>query len=124
MMPVVYVAGKFRGANAWEIENNIRRAEDASFEIWKAGAAVLCPHTNTRYFHGSLPDQTFIDGTLALLDKCDAVFMLPDWLSSFGACGERKWAMDHGIPVFYTMDQVIKWIEREGRTADPVMMKR
>lgn len=32
-MKTVYVAGKYRGANAWEIEQNIRAAEEAGLEI-------------------------------------------------------------------------------------------
>jgi hypothetical protein len=110
LMPVVYVAGKFRGQNAWEIENNIRRAEEVSFEIWKFGAAALCPHANTRYFHGSLPDQVFIDGTLALLAKSDAIFMLQDWHRSEGARGERRYAFDHDIPIFYDLDELGNWL--------------
>ena len=38
---VVYVAGPFRGDSHWDIEQNIRRAEELSLEIWKAGGAGL-----------------------------------------------------------------------------------
>jgi allantoicase len=110
MMPVVYVAGRFRGENAWEIENNVRRAEDVSFEVLKLGASVICPHANTRFFHGSLPDQVFIDATLALLAKSDAIFMMQDWHRSEGARGERRYAFDHHIPIFYDLDDLEGWV--------------
>ncbi len=110
MMPVVYVAGKFRGANAWEIECNIRRAEDMALEVLRLGASVICPHANTRFFHGSLPDQVFIDATLALLAKSDAILMLQDWHRSEGARGERRYAFDHDIPVFYGLEELDGWL--------------
>ncbi len=112
MMPVVYVAGKFRGANAWEIENNIRRAEEMSLEVLKLGASVICPHANTRFFHGSLPDQVFIDATLALVAKSDALLMLQDWHRSDGARGERRYAIEHAIPIFYDLEVLGEWMRR------------
>lgn len=68
-MRVVYIAGPFRAENAWEIEQNIRRAEEAALELWRAGAAVLCPHTNTRYFQGAAPDHVWLEGDLELLRR-------------------------------------------------------
>lgn len=110
MMPVVYIAGKFRGANAWQIENNVRRAEEMALDVCKLGVSPLCPHANTRFFHGALPDQFFLDSTLALLAKCDACIMLPDWDASAGARIERAWAMEHGIPVFYSLAELQAWL--------------
>ena len=66
-MKVIYVAGKFRGHNAWEIEQNIRKAEEVALQIWQNGAACICPHANTRFFDGVLPDKTFLDGDLDIL---------------------------------------------------------
>ena len=59
-MKVVYVAGPFRGPNAWEIEENIRRAERLALEVWRLGCACLCPHTNTRFFQGAAPDAVWV----------------------------------------------------------------
>lgn len=118
MMPVVYVAGKFRGANAWEIENNVRRAEEMSLEVLKLGASVICPHANTRFFHGTLPDQVFIDATLALLAKSDGILMLPGWQQSAGGQGEYDWAREHGLPVFWSLTELGCWIsDRAQRVA-------
>jgi hypothetical protein len=43
-MKLIYVAGPFRGKDAWEIECNIRRAESLALEVWRLGAACICPH--------------------------------------------------------------------------------
>jgi hypothetical protein len=99
-MKVIYIAGKFRGPNAWVIENNIRRAEEAAFEVAKLGAAPLCPHTNTRFFHGTQTDQWWLDATLALLRKCDAIFLIKGWEESAGARSEHAEAQTMRIPIF------------------------
>lgn len=109
-MKVVYVAGPFRGRDSWEMESNIRRAEALALEAWRAGAAVVCPHTNTRFFQGAAPDAVWLDGDLAILAKCDAILMTPDWERSSGARSEHEFAQARGIPAFYDMDGLRQWL--------------
>lgn len=109
-MKVVYVAGPFRGANSWEMEQNIRRAEALALEAWRLGAAVICPHANTRFFQGAAPDSVWLDGDLAILGRCDAILMTPDWRRSAGARAERDYAMISGIPIFYGLDVLRAWL--------------
>ncbi len=111
-MKVVYIAGKFRGANAWEVEENIRAAERLALEVWRAGMAALCPHANTRFFDKVLPDEVFLAGTLALMEVCDAVMMADNWRESVGACAERDRALDLGKPIFESLEQLKKWNEQ------------
>jgi hypothetical protein len=106
-MKIVFVVGPFRGKNAWEIEQNIRRAEAAALQIWRAGIAVICPHTNTRFFQGAAPDDLWLAGDLEILRRCDAVFCLPGWDGSEGSIGEAHLADSIGIPVFFDMDALI-----------------
>ena len=108
-MTVVYVAGPFRGPSAWDIEQNIRRAEELALEVWRAGMACLCPHTNTRFFQNAAPDHVWLDGDLELLARCDAVLMTPNWHRSAGASAEREHALSRGIPVFYSLDELVAW---------------
>lgn len=98
-MTVLYVAGKFRGANAWEIEQNIRRAEELALKLWKAGFAVICPQTNTRFFQGAAPDHVWLDGDLEILRRCDAVVCVDNWKESQGAQMEVKMAREWGKKV-------------------------
>ena len=63
-MKVIYVAGKYRGPNAWAIEQNIRAAENVAAEIWSCGHAALCPHANSRHMEGVTSDEAFLAGTL------------------------------------------------------------
>lgn len=99
-MKLAYVAGPFRGPNAWEIECNIRRAEELALQIWRMGIPVVCPHTNTRFFQGAADDKIWLDGDIEILRRCDMVFLTADWMRSSGARAEVKVALDLGLPLY------------------------
>lgn len=108
-MKVVYIAGPFRGPNAWEIEQNIRRAETLALEAWRCGVAVICPHTNTRFFQGAADDHIWLDGDLEILRRCDAILMTDDWQRSSGARAEHDEALRCGIVPLYSIADLTKW---------------
>lgn len=100
-MKVVYIAGPFRGAHAWAIAENIRAAERVGFEIAKLGAMPLIPHANTAHFHGALPDQFWLDGTMELLRRCDGVVFMEGWEDSEGCRREHDEACRLGLSTWY-----------------------
>ena len=85
---MAFVCGPFRAADSWAREQNIRRAEEVALELWRMGFAVICPHTNTRFFEGAAPDSVWLAGDLEMLRRCDVLVTVPGWESSVGACGE------------------------------------
>ena len=99
-MKVIYIAGKYRGPTPWAIEQNIRAAEDMAARVIQLGMMPLCPHANTRHMEGLADDQFFLDGTMELLRRCDAVVLVPNWRDSAGARGEVTEAQRLGMPVF------------------------
>ena len=105
-MLVVYVAGPFRAKNSWDMEQNIRRAEELALEVWRAGFACICPHSNTRYYQGAAPDHVWLEGDLAILKKCDVVLMTADWRRSNGATEEHDFAKRYAIPVYYHLQEL------------------
>jgi hypothetical protein len=109
-MKVVYVAGRFRAPTAWNIEQNVRRAEELALEVCKLGAMALCPHTNTRFFQGTLPDAFWLEGTTELLRRCDAVMLTPGWEESAGSRGEKAEAEKRGMPVFHDLGELAAWL--------------
>ena len=109
-MKVVYVAGPYRGADNWEIAENIRNAERLALDVWKMGAAALCPHANTAHFQNAAPDHLWLDGDPEMLARCDATVMTPDWMRSSGARAEEEFARTRGIPVFYELKTLRNWL--------------
>lgn len=112
---VVYVAGPFRAPTAWEIEQNIRRAENVGFLVAKIGAVPVIPHTQYRFFQGSLPDEFWLEATLEQLRRCDAVALVDGWQNSEGTGREIDAAKMLGIPVFEDLSKLGAWLERVER---------
>lgn len=119
LMPVVYVAGPFRCSSvhvpgqqdSWGIQSNVMAAMALALEVWRSGAAAVCPHANTMFFQNAAPDHVWLDGDLAMLAKCDAVVMTPDWERSSGARAEHVFALERGIPVFYSVEELKQWMD-------------
>ena len=112
-MIVVYIAGPFRGANAWEVERHAQSAEVLAYEVWALGMVALCPHNNTRHFDGVLNDGIWLSGDLELLGRCDAILMVPGWETSIGAMAERTFALTRGIPVYDDLNNLARDYERQ-----------
>lgn len=110
-MKVVYVAGPFRAKTQWGIIQNVRKAEEVALEVARAGAMPLCPHTNTRYFHGLLTEEFWLEGTLELLRRCDAIVMVGGWQYSSGSKVELAEAKELGLPVFMGTNNLKQWVE-------------
>jgi len=122
--PVIYIAGPFRGANAWEVRENIRRAERVSMECWQAGFAAICPHTNSANGEGLIPDEWWLRGDISIMLRCDAVLVVPDYEKSGGTKREIATAQQNGIPVFLALDKLAKHFKEEDRRTSPGHRRR
>jgi len=109
-MKVVYIAGPFRAATAWQVERNIRAAEEQILYVAEMGASALCPHTNTRFLDGTMTGEYWLAATLELMRRCDAVLLVGDWEKSAGTRGEVAEADALGMPVFASRSDLALWI--------------
>jgi len=107
---LIYVAGAFTAPTAWGIEQNCRKAEEVSLQVWKVpGCAGIAPHLNTRHFFGTLDEDVVIHAMLVLLERCDAIFLIPGWENSKGTFRKIEHAKKLGIPVFKQLDELRAW---------------
>jgi hypothetical protein len=115
-LPMTYVAGKFTGKTRGDVEQNIAAAVAVALEVARIGAFPVCPHANTSHpaFEELQPYTFWIDGTLELLRRCDAVVMVDNWRDSSGAKGEREEALKLGLPVFYSVSELGEWLLERG----------
>jgi hypothetical protein len=94
--PLVYICAPFTADTPWQIEQNVRVAEEMAFKVARLGGWPVCPHTNTRFFFGAVPTSLAYAGTLEMMRRCDVVLVHKDWPNSTGCCtevndaGERK----------------------------------
>jgi hypothetical protein len=96
-MKLIFIAGKFSGANAWEIACNVHEAEAAALRVAHLGGMPVVPHSLGRSLFGTRPEEFWRRGCLALLARCDGILLLPSWGQSAGARAESKFAEEQGI---------------------------
>lgn len=104
---LVYVAGPFRGPTIWDIAENVRNAQRVGLEVARLGYMPVIPHANTHLFHGQGNDTFWLEGTLELLRRCDAVVLVPGWEKSSGTRAEIEEARRCGIPVFASPAEMV-----------------
>ena len=98
--PVAYIAGPYRGINAFDVSRNIENARLVAAALWRQGYYVLCPHMNTAHFDGIVDDRVFLDGALELMRRCDLVVLSRGWAQSEGAREEIREALAIGKPIY------------------------
>lgn len=119
-MKLIYIAGPYRpytcADGTWVgTSMNIRNAEVTAVnlvnELGHLGLFPVVPHLNTRDFENQVEqndDQYFLDGTMAMLERCDAVLLtMPnaDEVSS-GTKAEVHRAYQLGIQVYRSFDSL------------------
>lgn len=119
-MKLIYIAGPYRpytcADGTWVgTPMNIRNAEVTAVNLVNAlgryGLFPVVPHLNTRDFENQVEqndDQYFLDGTMATLERCDAVLLtMPnaDEVSS-GTKAEVHRAYQLGIQVYRSFDSL------------------
>lgn len=85
----IYIAGKVSGL---ERQSVLQKFEKASEELKKEGHHPFVPCVLPDY--DDVPHQDYLHICYAMIDICDAVYMLSDWQQSTGARMELQYAAD------------------------------
>lgn len=112
-MKVVYICAPYRADTEHEVRRNIERARGCAESVWCAGAVALCPHLNTGWFGGLVPEHTFLDGDCELIRRCDAVYVDVTEVGPSLTAGmkqEVEAAKRHHVPVLISMSEVRRFI--------------
>ena len=106
----VYVAGPYSADNILDVLKNIRTGVSAATLLLQNGFAVYCPFVDFQFgLSDSLPMDVYKNNSLAFLDSCDVILMLPNWEHSKGAREELKVAMFKNMRVFYDVENLLEW---------------
>ena len=114
---LAYVSGPYSDSRGpYFVRENIAVAERMAARLWMMGVPNICPHKNTALMDGIIPHESWIEGDLVMVDRCDIVIMLPRWECSSGACKEHDRAKKRLKPIFYAEtddfeDQLEKFIQ-------------
>lgn len=111
-MKRVYIAGAYSADNVIDVLRNIGRGEIMAAEIFHLGYAPFCPW-HDKDFIIKRPDDSytvdqFYSYSIAWLEVSDCVLLVPGGEDSKGTKEEIHRAIDLGIPVFDTIDELIE----------------
>ena len=112
---LVYVAGPYSAPTPAERAANIEAAWTVGYQVASLGAYPVVPHMNTAHMDDLQDWQWWIDATLELMLRCNAVLMMEGWEASRGARGEEAAAKRFEIPVFYKIEDLADWIAEQKR---------
>lgn len=102
-MVTVYVAGPYRSKSREGVQMNIQSAMQVGKLACLKGWSPVVPHANTAMLDELVPelgDQFWLDATMELMRRCDAVVLAPGWQRSEGVKGELNEADRLGIPIY------------------------
>lgn len=105
MSKLYYVAGPFRAKTLNGVQQNIDRARNVAAALAERGLMPVCVHTMEGLAMHDIQQenngQFWVDGTLEVLRRCDAVVVCGDHRKSAGTMGEIHEAFRRGMPVYW-----------------------
>lgn len=108
---VIYLSGRYTGADDAETKENIKVAREWAVKLWDLNLNVICPMTNTGMFHKLCTVakyDDFLSADLEIINMCDAVLFLPGWQESNGANVERQYCIENGIFCTENLDDILE----------------
>ena len=102
-MRLMYIAGPYRASTTQGVRDNVTSARAVGSAVALKGWMPVVPHANTYGFErvpGLDNDEFFLEGTLELMRRCDAVVLAPGWTASSGSMREIQEAFNLGIPIY------------------------
>jgi len=109
MIWLVYVAAPYRSPTALGVLANVAWATGVSHDIMRRcpDALAVVPQLNSAFCDELRPEAWWLDATLELMRRCDAV--LVGGAETEGVRGEIAEAQRLGIPVFGSLDELAEW---------------
>jgi hypothetical protein len=107
-MKLVYISGPYSADTPNGVYENIQRARRAATRFLQAGQAFICPHLNTQFMDGLASYDQFMAVDLEILNRCDAIALMPGWDKSKGARIEAEAAASAGKEAIQVPEEWVK----------------
>ena len=122
----VYVAGAYSANNVLQVLRNMKRGMRLATEAFQAGVLPFAPWFDYHFFlqEDEAKRELTIDDiyqySLSFLEEwAEAVLVQQEgWIESKGTVAEINKAKELGIPVFFTLESLMKWVaDQDAQTA-------
>ena len=92
----VYISGKITGLPQRRVEKKFKDAEE-----WLTIEGYIPVNPAVMEQNPGLEYEDYMHIAIAMLDVCDAIYMLKDWMDSHGACRELRYAIVTGKKIMW-----------------------
>lgn len=92
----IYISGPITGKIGY-----MERFEEVEKKLMAAGLVPINPAKVNGQLPEGLSHSEYMKTSLAMLDMCEAVYMLDGWQESKGCGIEFEYAYEHGIAVYF-----------------------
>jgi hypothetical protein len=112
----VYVAGKYSANNVVDVLKNIGHGRKVCAELFALGYSPFCPWHDADFIiqnpQGSFNVQLFYEYSISWLAVSDVMLVISGKDDSAGVQNEIQFCKDHGIPVVYSIEELVagKWL--------------
>lgn len=108
-MKRVFISGPY---TLGDVAINVKNAMNVANDLINAGYAPFCAHlTHFLHINNQQPYEKWIEIDLVFLETCHALLRIPG--ESKGAEIEVMTAKRLGIPVFYSLNELIEYFNRQ-----------
>jgi hypothetical protein len=107
----VYISGPMTAKDGYSIERNVAEGVDLFLDLLRRGIPAHCPHLtglSASCWIGGIDHATWLELDKIILDRCTHVLMMPRWETSTGARIEREYAQSRGVPVYYSLPELLR----------------
>lgn len=110
-MKRIYVAGAYSADNVITVLDNMRKGMRKSVEVLLKGFSPFCPWIDYHFQlmlrdNENLSVKNYYDYSMSWLEVSDAVLLLPNSENSKGTQEELKRAIELGIPIYNSLDDI------------------
>ena len=108
----IYIAGPYSADNLIDYEAHKRIGRAMGAYLTAHGYAPYCPFLDSVYLEGVYGDAITVkdlqEVSMAYVETCEAMLILPGWENSKGTKAEIKRAKELNLPVYYDRDKFEK----------------
>jgi len=117
----VYVAGAYSASDVLQVLRNMKRGMRLATEAFQAGVLPFAPWFDYHFFlqedetKGRLTIEDIYQYSMSFLDNwAEAVLVQQQgWVESKGTVAEINRAEELGLPVFFTLESLMKWVAEQ-----------
>jgi len=119
----VYVAGAYSEDNVLGVLKNIGRGQSYAAALFQLGFAPFCPWHDKdfviEHWNEHFEVKMFYDYSIEWLKVSDCLLVVPnhfglkDWEHSHGTQMEMNEAHDRGIPIFYSLSDLLTFYAKD-----------